>query len=447
MDLYGAAVASLDLITEIYVMPGSWCNATFDGTEPIGSRDDWGPWPLAYYFWGPSLISSSLGYGRAYEIATVTYEIDTPVLMSEDGVPDTTEVHVTVWDETNTVMEGADVRIYQTTSSSGGLQNNDYKVDPCSGRATSAVYSDTTGMANFTVTTVAWDAATLSYTAGLTAIVNPDMFIRARMSGYLTVISQTMLVVEPDRDVVYIVPEVVTDVKAIGDYVTVAAQVLGADGEPYADLPVSIAVNLGTITTPYTWTDAEGMMTLGVDTSGIADATAAFLAISLVTSGAPEGGTCRVMVALMNEAPSIEITGPAASAEVEGPNATVTGGIFDANGIAEATLVVDDGTPIDLVVTEGSIAIAVSEVLAGLTEGEHTVTISATDSLGISSEAEVTFTLVAEDEGGADLLAWGLAAVGWIIVALLVVLILLKMRKPKSAEPEPVAAPEAEEEK
>ncbi len=138
---------------------------------------------------------------------------------------------------------------------------------------------------------------------------------------------------------------------------------MGADGEPYADLPVSIAVNLGTITTPYTWTDAEGMVTLGVDTSGIADATAAFLAVSLITGGAPEGGTCRVMVALMNEAPSIEITGPAADAEVEGPNATVTGGIFDANGIAEATLVVDDGTPIDLVVTEGSIAIAVSEVL------------------------------------------------------------------------------------
>jgi hypothetical protein len=454
MDLYGGDVASLDLITDIFVMPGSWCTAPFDGDEPIGSRDDWGPWPLGYYFWGPSLISSSLGYGRAYEVATVTYSIDTPVLMAEDGVPDTTGVQVWVWDENNDPIENADVRIYEGTSSGGSLQNNNYRVDPCAGRATLSVPSDVDGMSEFEVTTVVWDAASASYTGGLTAIVNPSMFIRARVPGIaLPVISQTQLVVEPTRDVAYIVPEPVTVVKPVGDYVTVTAQAFGADGEPYANLPVSIGVNLGTITTPNTWTDSSGMATLGVDTSGIAGATAAFLAVSLITSGAPEGASCRIMVALMNEAPSIEITGPAADAEVERPDATITGGIFDANGIAEATLKVDDGTPIDLVVTEGSIAIAISEVLADLEEGEHTVTISATDSLGVSSEADVTFTMVKGGDG-ADMLAWGLAIAAWVIVAVLLVFMYLKMWKPKSGEPvEPamaeseVAEPEPEEPK
>jgi hypothetical protein len=444
MDLYGTSVASLDLITDIFVMPGSWCTATFDGDEPIGSRDDAGPWPVAYYFWGPSLISSSVGYERAFSIAAVTYSIDTPVLRAENGVADTTEVRVTVLDEANALIVGASVQVYQTTSSAGSLQNNDYRVDPCVGRKTSVVYSDDIGMANFTVTTVAWKAATGDYTAGLTAIVNPDMFIRARVSGYLTVISQTQLVVEPNREVVSIIPVPVTDVKAIGNFVSVSGQVLNSDGTPYAELPVSIAVNLGTIITPSALTDVDGMVTLAVDTSAIADASAAFLAVSLITGGAPEGGSARIMVALMNEAPSIDITGPAADAEVEGPDATITGGIFDANGIAEATLVLDDGTPIDLVVTDGSIAIAVSEVLADLDEGEHTVTIEATDSLGISSEAEVTFTLVAADDGGADLLAWGIAGIGWVIVAVLLVMILLKMRKPKSAEPAATPAPEEE---
>ena len=443
MDLYGATVASLDQIADIFVMPGSWCTADFEDDGDWETNEDGGPWALAFYMWGPSLISSSLGYGRAYNIATVTYAIDTPVLQSEGGVYDMTGVHVMVYDETNAPIEGASVQIYQTTSSSGGLQNNDYKVAPSSGRVTTAVITKAAGMANFTVATVAWDTVTGSYTGGLTAVVNPDMFIRARVSGALTVISQTQLVVEPNRDVVSVVPEPITDVRMIGDVVYITAQVLGSDGLPYLNVPVSAVVNIGTAVVPTAASDSEGMATVAVDTSGIEDATAAFLAVSLITGGAPEGGTARVMVALMNEAPEIEITGPAADAEVEGPNATVTGGIFDANGIAEATLVVDGGTPIDLVVTEGSIAIAVSEVLSDLAEGEHTVTISATDSLGISSEAEMSFTLVAAEEAGADLLAWGLAAAGWIVAAVVLVFLVLKMRKPK----EPAPAPEAEEEK
>jgi ABC-type transport system substrate-binding protein len=445
MDLYGATVANLDIITDLYLMPASWCNAPFDGAEAIGSRDDGGPWPISFEFWGPSLIASSLGYGRAYDITTVKYAIDTPVLRAEGGVADTTGVTITVYDQDNNPLEGANVQIYQTTTSSGSLQNNDYKVTPCSGRVTTAVPSDVDGLSSFTVTTVAWDPVTASYTGGLTAIVNPDMFIRARMSGYLTVPSQTQLVVEPNRDVVFLVPDPITDVQMIGDMVYITGQVVDSTGAPYADLPVGVAVNIGTAVAPLAATDSEGMATVAIDTSNIADASAAFLAASLYTGGAPEGGTARVMVALVNEAPTIDITGPSADADVVGPNATVTAGIYDANGIAEATLVVDGGTPIDLVATEGSMAIAVSEVLAALADGEHTVTISATDSLGISSEAEVTFNTVPAEEttAGADMLAWGLAAAGWIVAAVVLVFLVLKMRKPK----EPAPTPEAEEEK
>ncbi len=449
MDLYGATVASLDLATDIHLMPGSWFTAPFDGDEEFGTRDDAGPWPVSFEFWGPSLISSSVGYGRTYSLATATYAIDTPVLMAEGGMADTTEVHVTVYDETNTPVEDAMVQVYQTTTSGGSLRNNDYMVDPSSGRATSVVYSDASGVANFTVTTLAWDTATLSYEGGLTAIVNPDMFIRARVSGALTVISQTQLVVEPTRDVVFLVPDPVTDVKEIGNYVAVTGQVLDSDGEPYAGLPVGVAVNIGTVVTPWAATDAEGMVTLTVDTAGIADARAAFLAISLFTGGAPEGGTARVMVALMNEGPGIEITGPAADAEVEGPDATVVAGVYDYNGIAEVTITVDDGTPIAVEVTDGALAVAVSEVLEALDEGEHTVTVAATDSLGISSEAEVTFTVVAAEEDGTDILAWVVAAAGWIVAAVVLVFLVLKMRKPSapSSAPEEPAAPETEEDK
>jgi hypothetical protein len=83
--------------------------------------------------------------------------------------------------------------------------------------------------------------------------------------------------------------------------------------------------------------------------------------------------------------------------------------------------------------------VALSEALSDVDDGEHTVTVSATDMLGVSSEAEVTFTVVAagdgEDDGGADMLAWGLAAIGWIVAVVLLVLMFMRTRKPKAESP------------
>ena len=420
MTIEGVDLAHLDLAMDLYLCPDS------TGTY---SEVTWN-----YEIHGQTTISSQYAYGRATSLATVTYEIDKPVLAADAFVFDTTSMTVTAYDETNTPIDGAEIAVYQTST----LANNDYMIEPRSGKYTEPQISGTDGVATFDLTAVAWNAVTAAYDSVSRATV-PNLFVRADATGALRVLSQTQLVIQPLREVVYVVPEPITDVRMIGEDVYITAQILDAYGMPYPDLPVGIAVSIGTVVTPTVVTDAEGMATFVVDTSGIADATAAFVAASVATGGTPEGGTARVMVALMNEAPTIDITGPEADAEVTGPNATVTGGIFDANGIAEATLVVDGGTPIDLVVTEGSIAIAVSEVLSGLDEGEHTVTISATDSLGISSEAEMSFTLVAAEEAGSDMLAWALAAAGWIVAAVVLVFLVLKMRKPAATPAEPEA--------
>ena len=84
----------------------------------------------------------------------------------------------------------------------------------------------------------------------------------------------------------------------------------------------------------------------------------------------------------------------------------------------------------------------ISEALEDLEEGEHTIIISATDTLGISSEEEITFTFVAAD-GGADMLAWGLAALGWIIAVVALVLV-VKYKPKKEIETGLVEAPEDE---
>ncbi len=187
MDLYGGSVASLDLITDIFVMPGSWCTATFDGDEEFGTRDDAGPWPLAFYFWGPSLISSSRRVRQGVQPRDRDVR-DRDACAHGGGRRrrhDGSARDGLRRDERRR-SKAQSVQIYQTTSSSGIAPEQRLQGRPVysSGQGDStSVPSDASGMSNFTVTTVAWDAATVSYAGGLTAIVNPDMFIRARVPG------------------------------------------------------------------------------------------------------------------------------------------------------------------------------------------------------------------------------------------------------------------------
>ena len=180
-------------------------------------------------------------------------------------------------------------------------------------------------------------------------------------------------------------------------------------------------------------------MTLVIYTSGISDVSAAVIAATLTTGGTPEGATARMTAALQNIGPDIAIGSPTEDGEVT--NTTVRGAIFDYNGVAVATLALDGGTPISLEITKGTVWI--SEVLEDLDEGEHTIVISATDTLGASSEEEITFTLVEAADGGADILAWGLAALGWIIAVIALVLV-VKYKPKKEVETGLVEAPEDE---
>jgi peptide/nickel transport system substrate-binding protein len=457
MTLEGVGLAGLDLVNSIHVMPGSWGWAEFDGDEDFGSRGDDGPWPLNFYFEGQTMISSDMAYGRAMEITTVIYDIEKPVLEARDASFDTTRVTVTVYDENNDPIEGADVSLY-TLGEYGVLVPEDESVTINWRFGIASNTSDGDGMAGFDVVAASQNeyADTPRYGDitrafdGISRISNPDMYLAGDFGTKMTLLSQTQLVIEPFRDSVYIELDPMLDVYMIGEKLHIEVTVVDDMGVPYPDLPVTAGVGaVGEVVTPTVVTDGNGMATIVVDTSGIEDAAAAMVSLTLATGGAPEGCTAKVMVAVQNMGPDVEITAPTADGELEGPDPTVTGAAYDMNGIARITLQVDDETPMNLTLTAGSEAVAISKVLEDVGEGEHTLTVVATDSLGVSSEVEVTFTVV-KGAGEADMLAWAVAAIGWIVAAVVLVLLLMKMRKPKESSPvameEIAPAPEPEEE-
>ncbi len=408
----GVDMAHLDLVMDLFLLP----NSTGSFSTDTGN----------HVITGLTTISSNYGYSRATAVTTVVYEIDKPVLAAKDAEFEVTDVTVTAYDEDNALVEGAEVSLYPA---------GDYGV------TTEDSTTDATGKVVFEIIAAAENPDTGEFTE-VTYATNPDMYVIAEVDGAMNIFSQTQLVIETMRDTVFFELEPMLDVYMIGDQLHVTATVVDDMGEPYPDLPVSIATGAGTVVTPMVLTDADGVATMVVDTSNIEDAPAALVAISLATGGAPEGSTAKMMIAVKNLGPEIVITSPAADGEVLGRNATLTASIYDNNGIASATMSLDNGTDIDLTVTAGSVAAAISETLEDLEEGEHTIVISATDSLGVSSEMEVDFTFEAAAEGG-SILAWGLAAIGWIIAVVALVFV-MKYRPKKVPETGLVEPPEDE---
>ncbi|MCJ2532431.1 MAG: ABC transporter substrate-binding protein [Candidatus Thermoplasmatota archaeon] len=420
LTLVGEDLVHVDLGIDLFLVPNSTADFNFVS------------WNHEIY--GETTLSSEYGYARAYGLTTVRYDIAKPVLEAKSAEFDVTAVTVTAYDEDNALVEGAEVSLYPA---------GDYGV------TTENSTTDATGKAIFEITAAAENPYTEEF-EDVTWETNPDMYVVAEVSGAMNIFSQTQLVVETMRDSVFFELEPMLEVYRIGDQLHITATVVDDTGEPYPDLPVTIATGAGTVVTPTVLTDGDGIATMVVDTSNIEDAPAALVAISLATGGAPEGTTAKMMVAMENSGPEIGITSPATDGEVVGPDATVTAAVYDNNGIATVTLKVDEEDSVNVNLTAGSVAAAISEVLEDVGDGEHTVTIVATDSLGISSEEEVTFTVV---KAVSSTLAWVVAALGWIIAV--VALILVVKYKPKkeietglveAPEDEPVLEPERLEE-
>ncbi|TFG71022.1 MAG: hypothetical protein E4H25_00260 [Methanomassiliicoccus sp.] len=405
MTIEGVDLAHLDLAMDLFMVPDSTADYNWDTYN--------------HDIYGQTTIASHYGYGRAMNFTTVTYEVEKPVLQAKASEFDMSQVTVIAYDENGDPIDGAEIAIYEIGGANYEVSDDGVGIAPANGTI------------RLDIMAAAYDAVSDAYDAVVTK-TNPEVYLAAYVDGSMTLASQTQLVVQPLRESVYVTPTQIVDVRMIGDDVYATVEVLDATGAPYADLPVSIGVSIGTAVTPTVVTDADGMATFVIDTSGIANAEAALIAAGIATGGLPEAGTARMVIAVKNLGPEIVISSPVADGETS--LAEIMGMIYDSNGIASATLALDEDSANALTVTVGSSAAAISYALEDLATGEHTIVITATDSLGVSSEMTVTFTLTG---GGTDVLPWIIAAVGWIVAAVVIVMMFLKMKGPSGPKEKP----------
>jgi ABC-type transport system substrate-binding protein/protocatechuate 3,4-dioxygenase beta subunit len=418
--VYGVDVAPVDLIGHIIVVPGG--------------EGSYNAHTLEYQIDGATTISADYVVGRAYHVAAANMAISKPVMTAKASSFDSSTVSVTVTDETNSPLEGAGTTVYQN-SLKGNL---DYMIVPyasASSRWSSkSVSADANGVGVSTLITIAKNNVVTQ--AGLVA----DVYAKATMDGYVSLFAQGQVIIHVAQAFISIDP--IYDVQNIGDMLLVKATVMDASGSPIKGLPVELSVGGGaTVASPTLGSDANGEALFEVDTSQITNARAAFVPIQAKAAGPGwEVALATIMVPVKNDGPAISVLSPKAGTDVTRTNVTLLGSASDSNGIQTVKYSIDGGSMVTLAGTGGATVWDVSASLGKLSKGDHTLVVNATDSIGVSSEVTVTFGAINE-KAKTDMVAWGVAIVGWVIAALVVVMMLL--RKPKAMAPE-MAKPEEE---
>jgi peptide/nickel transport system substrate-binding protein len=413
-SVYGVGVAAADLMSNVYFVPEGY--GYFNETS------------LSYQIDGATTISSEFVIGRSYSVVASNFEIDDPVMTAKVGGYDYTAVTGVVTDETNSPVENADLSVYEN----GMLGNSNYDVIP------GTVATDADGMASTTIVAIGAGDAVAPASVKVPLYVNPSI------EGAVSLFAQTEIYIYTQQAFVAFDP--IVDIAEIGSLVTVTAYVTDYNGDPIANIEVELTSTAGSIANPIQSTNSDGAVTFVLDTGGISLAKGAFIPLQAKAGGPGyDVALAKMTVAAMNAAPSIDVGYPVADAvDVDGSNVVVAGSVYDSNGIQSVKISVDGGTAETLTGTAGGMSWNIALVVGELADGEHTVSVNATDSLGVFSKMDVTFTTVMPDTGGgdADMLAWGIAIVGWVVAAAVIVLMLVK--KPKEPRPSGMVLPETE---
>ena len=420
----GIDVAHLDLVGSMYVVPEGY--GTFNDTTYLYKID------------GQTMITSQYVIGRSYSVVSPSFVIENPVLHAKTSDYEQTNVSITVTDENNDLVDGASAMVYQNSVRG----NSDYKVYP-GGFSSDSVTTDTAGQANESIIAI-------SSTGVYKASAKPDVYVKAMLEGAVSMFAQTQIFIYTSNMFVTLDP--IESVVAIGETnISITAHVEDFAGTSLPNMTVELTSDSGTVyNQPWStsvqlsnWEpDHVGEAVFHIDTPMPEATKLAYMTLQVKVSGIPYNLALASMVlTLQNHAPAISAalvgTTMAEMEFEEDTNVSLTGWVFDANGLGTVTVKLDSGTAQSVPATlTGSFAEQtrdISKLFTSLAVGEHTVTVNATDSLGVSSQSVLTFTVSAPSHAGPDWAAWSLAAVGWAVAVILGVMML--MRRPKKPAP------------
>jgi hypothetical protein len=446
----GTDVAQLDQLASIYIVP-----------QGVGTFSDV---TLGYEIDGMTTIQSNYVIGRTYHVAAPSFSIADPVLTVLQSDFQTTVVSMTVTDETGAAIEGADAMVYENSLTG----NKNFGVEPNSPDPmwSAPVVTDANGQAEATITAAGNARIPKSDTVPahdvvipLTATAQPTVFVKASMSGYLSVFGQTQIFEYTPLTFVTIEP--MTDIIPIGETgIDIVTQVTDWDGNVLPDMTVTLAADMGEVLEPTAvTTDAGGYANFTLNAPILNKTRVDFMSLE-AKAGAPGWtlSTGNAALTIRNRVPQIKMSVMGADgsggSKVNG-NQTISlvGIVSDEWGLKYVNISVDgaaaQAVPGPAFGSVDDTSRDLGRSLGNLSDGDHTVTVTAVDGLGVSTEKSMTFnvktqTVTPTPKAKTDVVPWVIAAIGWIVAVL--VLVMMMMRKPKGPTAMKPAEPEVQEE-
>jgi hypothetical protein len=426
--LDGIAASLRDLADSVIIMPGA--GSSFDGSN----------WMMS----GTTTISSEFITYRGQNIITADFDVANPVI-STSGTPANTTVDVTAHDQNNAPVSGASISVQSKvrgaatyTITTGGAGTTD-----ASGKAT---------------VTVEPNFASIAKAGFGTGTVNADLFIKASMAGYVSVMQVTKIVITASfMQLDLSVSPRLEITGTAAQTVKVTATATTSAGTPIMDANVTVSTSLGTVAPDYKLTDATGKAEFDV-TFTVAKFTAFpyfFVTLKGKAEAAKTQGTgAQAQFEVYGTGPTVTITAPAdgKAFETDLDNITVTlnGTATDTKSVTEVYVKVDSAAPVKQAITPGksvtlSAKLTVTATEAGAT---HTIEVSAVNNLNITEKSSVSITAKKKTTTtNSDTLM--IAVVVIVILAIVIVAVLMMRKKGKPAEAPaateaPPAAPTAE---
>ena len=156
------------------------------------------------------------------------------------------------------------------------------------------------------------------------------------------------------------------------------------------------------------------------------------------TDAAGNSATATAGVRVDTAPPSVTLTAPAAGASLSSSTVQVEWSVTDSgSGVGTVQMALDNGS-YQTLSPGGSLS------YSGVSDGQHTIRIRATDVAGNAVTKSVSFSVTAAAPADNTLLYAGLAA-AVIIIVVIVALVVWRMRKPKTPEPPQEQPPKPEE--
>ena len=440
VPISGIEVAASDYLSQLYIVPNGL--GIFNGTtysyEIDGTTSLKGDYVIQK---SSKVVATSMSMRNPADPSALK-----PVIQTMATGVDSTRVYGVGTDENNEPVAGATLQCFQVFRSYA--RSTDFVIVPW-GRnpfRTGSVTTDATGTGYMTLLSLANNMITLQPSGAtiwqgfiVPGTNSPLVNAKASVRGAVSIFATQSVVMIAQQAFIELTP--IVEAAPVGADVLVTATAKDINGAAIPNLAITLTVSGGaSVASPTQGTDPAGKAVFAVSTKEMRGVKAAF--VTTTASGGGPGyavAAAQMMFPVKNPGPVISVGAPLGT-KVSGDNVTLEGSATSPLGFTSIKVKLDSESTVTLSDETSATTVSLSHSFGELKSGEHTLVINATDALGVSTEKTVTFTVA---KGKTDMLAWSLAAIGWILFAIVAVLLFMRTRKPKSE----AMAPEAGEAK